>query len=799
MDLQAACNEIGIQCRDVPVDGKFHPVPVTGKPKTNSSGRIKLFPDGKGGVLLNHVTGERLLFWLDDGPVRLSAEERERRATVAAEQARQIEEERALCRLASQRELANTKTPPEEHPYLLKKGVLPCGVRWQQQGNRLLIQVCDFAGVIHGLQYIDATGEKRFKPGTAKAGHFFTIAGSSTIVVCEGFATGASIHQATGATVLVAFDAGNLLTVAKAARKHHPESKIIIAADDDHATPENPGLAKATVAAQAVNGLLAVPLFTGDRESKQTDFNDLHQAAGLDRVREIFEAAAPPTDKADGVCLTDAILTPCPLPEKPSQAESEAPEKSERELLAELAKMTPIQYDRCREEYASILGVRAATLDKEVMALRKEGKAGSELFVDDEPWPDPVQPDGLLHEIDRTIRRFIVCQPEARQAAVLWIAYGWFIDVVQVAPLALITAPERACGKTQMLSLMARLSYRPLPASSISPAALFRAIEAYSPTLFLDECDNQLKDNEELVGLLNSGHTRDSAFTIRLVGDSHAVTRFSTWGAKALSGISQNHGSGKLHETLLSRSIPIEMRRKLPHESVDRIRNAEPGLFDDLRSKLARFADDYRDKVRHARPPLPEALSDRQQDNWEPLLQVAMVAGGDWLQIGIEAALKISGSEDGTKSIGEELLSDISDVFDTQKIDRISTVDLLKSLCADDERPWSTYNRGLPIKPRQLASKLAGYGIHSKNVKINFGVLKGFTLEQFTEAFKRYIPATGEISVHPLTNTINNNNIDCLAVAESEKQNATKTLPATDRLYGDDIEQLLPDLDLSVR
>lgn len=803
MDLQAACNEIGIQCRDVPADGRFHPVPVTGKPKTNSSGRIKLFPDGKGGVLLNHVTGDRLLFWYDDAPARLSADERERRALVAAEQARQIEEDRVMCRLACQRELEKVNPPPNDHPYLIRKGVLSCGAKWQQQGNRLLIPVCDFAGVVHGLQYIDATGEKRFRPGTAKAGHFFTIAGNSTLVICEGFATGASIHQATGATVLIAFDAGNLFSVAKAAREHHPESIIIIAADDDHATPGNPGLTKATAAAQAIDGLLAVPLFAGDREPKQTDFNDLHQTDGLDRVGETIEAATSPQSSTDGVTLSDAIPTPCPLPENPSQAESEAPEKtpekSERELLAELAKMTPLQYDRCREEYASILGVRAGTLDKEIMILRKEGKAGNELFVDDEPWPEPVKPDELLNDIDRTIRRFIVCQPEARHAAVLWVAYSWFIDVVQVAPLALITAPERACGKTQMLSLMARLSYRPLPASSISPAALFRAIEAYSPTLFLDECDNQLKDNEELVGLLNSGHTRDSAFTIRLVGDSHAVTRFSTWGAKALSGISQNRGSGKLHETLLSRSIPIEMRRKLPHETVDRIRNAEAGLFDDLRSKLARFADDYRDKVRHARPPLPEALSDRQQDNAEPLLQVAMVAGGDWLRIGTEALVKIFGSEDGAKSIGEELLADIQEVFESQKIDRISTVDLLKSLCADDERPWSTYNRGLPIKPRQLASKLAGYGIHSKNIKINFGVLKGFTLDQLTEAFKRYIPATGEISVHPLTNTINNNNIDCLKVAESKKQNATETLPATERLYGDDIEQLLPDLDLSVR
>lgn len=803
MDLQAACAEIGIQYRDVPADGKFHPIPVTGKPQSNTSGRIKLFQDAQGGLLLNHVTGDRLLFWFDETPARLSAEDQERRKAVAAEQARQLEEERAMCRLASQRELDKAQTAPEDHPYLTAKGVSNYGLAWQQQGNRLLIPVCDFAGTVHGLQYIDATGEKRFKPGTVKAGHFFKIAGNNTIVICEGYATGASIHQATGATVLVAFDAGNLLAVAKAAREHYPDISSIIAADDDHATPGNPGLTKATAAAQSVNGLLAIPVFSEKREPKQSDFNDLHQTAGLDRVSEIIEAATSPTINSDGVTQSDATPTLCPLPETQPQAKPEGtenqPEESEREVLARLAKMTPLQYDRCREEYADILGVRAATLDKEIAALRKEGKAGNELFVDDEPWPEPINPAELMHEIDRTVRRFIVCQPEARHAAVLWVAYSWFIDVVQVAPLALITAPERACGKTQMLSLMARLSFRPLPASSISPAALFRAIEAYSPTLFLDECDNQLKDNEELVGLLNSGHTRDSAFTIRLVGDSHTVTRFSTWGAKALSGISQNHGSGKLHETLLSRSIPIEMRRKLPHESVDRIRNAEPGLFDDLRAKLARFVNDYRDKVRHARPPLPEGLSDRQQDNAEPLLQVAMVAGGDWLQIGTDALVKIFGKEDGSKSIGEELLADIREAFELNKIGRVVSIkDLLKCLCEDHEKPWATYNRGMELKVRQLTGKLKGYDIHSKTVCIGTERPKGYEFEQFNDAFERYMPTGGKYPVTQSLKNININNSSRLDAKNTVTEaNNVRSLPVTQSLFeGDSVmAELLRDID----
>jgi len=106
----------------------------------------------------------------------------------------------------------------------------------------------------------------------------------------------------------------------------------------------------------------------------------------------------------------------------------------------------------------------------------------------------------------------------------------------------------------------------------------------------------------------------------------------------------------------MDRSIVFELRRKLPHESVERIRHAEPGLFNEISSKLARFSEDNSEQVRLARPALPNALNDRQQDNWEPLLAVAMVAGGNWPAIATAAALKLSGSESAAQSIGVELL-----------------------------------------------------------------------------------------------------------------------------------------------
>ena len=133
------------------------------------------------------------------------------------------------------------------------------------------------------------------------------------------------------------------------------------------------------------------------------------------------------------------------------------------------------------------MAVRASTLDKQVASRREEiaAKKTVELCRDKEPWPESVNAAVLLDDIRRTISRFIICNPETATAASLWIAFTWTIEHVHVAPLAIISAPEKRCGKTQLLDLIGRLSRRNLAASNISPAALFRVIEAQSPTLLM--------------------------------------------------------------------------------------------------------------------------------------------------------------------------------------------------------------------------------------------------------------------------------------------------------------------------
>jgi putative DNA primase/helicase len=133
--------------------------------------------------------------------------------------------------------------------------------------------------------------------------------------------------------------------------------------------------------------------------------------------------------------------------------------------------------------------------------------------------------------------------------------------------------------------------------SNISPAALFRAVEKFSPTLLIDEADTVTRDNEELRCILNSSHTRDAAYVVRTAGEDHEPRRFSTWSAKAVALI------GRLPETLADRSIIVPMRRRAPSEQIERLRLDRPGILIELHRRAARWAADHLDDLRDADPP----------------------------------------------------------------------------------------------------------------------------------------------------------------------------------------------------
>ena len=232
-------------------------------------------------------TGEKYTFksWTEgNGIDRGELEELNR---VREEQARRAEAERK----ARQAEAADqaqqfTRPAPADHPYLQEKGVKPHDARTDDREN-LVIILRNPDGAVVGAQIINPTGDKWFLKGTPARGNFHVIGaldGAELIVVAEGFATGATVHEATGHTVVVALNCGNLGPVGRAIRKRFPSAEIIFAADNDTRTEGNPGLTKATEAAKAVGGRVAIP-------SRSGDFNDLHAVCGLEAVREAVEAA----------------------------------------------------------------------------------------------------------------------------------------------------------------------------------------------------------------------------------------------------------------------------------------------------------------------------------------------------------------------------------------------------------------------------------------------------------------------------------------------------------------------------
>ena len=208
--------------------------------------------------------------------------------------------------------------------YLVRKGVHGFGVRFSAKGN-LVIPIQDGHGQLHGLQVIygdEKTRQRKgrdkdyWPAGMDKRGKYHLIGGTprEVVLVVEGYATGATLHEATGLPVAVAFDAGNITSVCKALRKRYRETRPLVCADDDYlikclqcqtvfpvadgTCPEcgkaahhgNAGITAASSAALAVNGAWMVPRFSARTTEKWTDFNDLHQQEGLHVVRHQVEA-----------------------------------------------------------------------------------------------------------------------------------------------------------------------------------------------------------------------------------------------------------------------------------------------------------------------------------------------------------------------------------------------------------------------------------------------------------------------------------------------------------------------------
>ena len=171
------------------------------------------------------------------------------------------------------------------------------------------------------------------------------------------------------------------------------------------------------------------------------------------------------------------------------------------------------------------------------------------------------------------------------------------------------------------LDVLGCLVRRPLPTASVTPAAIFRVIESYGPTLLIDEADTFLSDNEELRGMLNSGHRRGGG-VLRIVGEQHAPRAFATYGPCAIALI------GALPDTLHDRAITIDLKRRLASEKVAPFRSDRAEHLAVLARQAARWTADNAERVAAIDPEMPATIINREADNWRPLVAIADAAAG---------------------------------------------------------------------------------------------------------------------------------------------------------------------------
>jgi hypothetical protein len=303
------------------------------------------------------------------------------------------------------------------------------------------------------------------------------------------------------------------------------------------------------------------------------------------------------------------------------------------------------------------------------------------------------------------------------------------------------TSPEKGCGKTTALDVLKELVARPLPTANVTPAAVFRTVELVSPTLLIDEADTFLKENEELRGILNSGHRKGTPI-IRTVGDDYEPRQFSTWSPAAIAMI------GRLPATLDDRSIAVRLRRRKSTERVEGFRNDRETDVKELREcgrKAARWAVDNSASLAAADPSMGELIN-RAADDWRGLFAIADAAGGDWPKIARSVARETESAKE-DQSVRTMVLSDIRDLFrGREHTDRITSSELAASLALLEGRPWAEWRNGRPMTAAALARLLTPFQIVPVTHRFGSETFKGYLYSDFAEVFASYL---GDQTVTP--------------------------------------------------
>lgn len=392
-------------------DGVRRRFRVEGDQPGSRNGWLILYADGlPAGAFGSWKTGHSETWCATPNRERTEADRQAWRQRIAQVQEQRGEEERR--RRAQARVRANTiwersRAPVDaRHPYLAKKQVPAIGLR--QMNRWLVAPVRDLEGGLHSLEFIGPDGAKQFLKDGAVEGHghvLGSLPGAKILLLCEGYATGASLHGASGLPVVVSFNAGNLPAVAERVRQRYPDAALVIASDDDRYTQGNPGQAYAQQAAKAVGGSVLLPDFTGlDTRSEPTDFNDVHRLGGLSHLRASVMANIE--------TLIGAPLQTPPLPTPPARATDPTSEpRTERSIpsTAGFIEMATSHPPRARSGHSRSRGSRGSGVSRnlyqevtnQIVEMIENGTAPWQ-----RPWDRPRHPHAPTRPVNAATGKF---------------------------------------------------------------------------------------------------------------------------------------------------------------------------------------------------------------------------------------------------------------------------------------------------------------------------------------------------------------------------------------------------------
>ena len=359
---------------------------------------------------------------------------------------------------------------------------------------------------------------------------------------------------------------------------------------------------------------------------------------------------------------------------------------------------------------------------------------------DPAPAPDPL--DAVLDQVARAVQRQVVCAPADATAAALWVAGTYGFRGATIFPRLAITSTTKRCGKSTLLGLLGATVSTPVKADNVTASAVFRLIEGRGPTLLIDEVDAFFSKSDDLRGVVNAGYERTGA-VLRSVptpdGKGFTEAEYNVYCPKALAGI------GGLPDTVLDRSLIVRLHRA-PKRGAGGQRKS-PLRYRDLeklRTLLAPHLVAHGAALEAAMAAgcaaLPRELSDRAQDNWEPLLAIADLAGGAWPGRARAAALALSGGDD-APSHREMMLADLRGIVDGERAAavqawqgwraagrkgarpaparRIRSSTAAAELLRMEHRPWPEYGKdGKGITPARLATMLRPFGIQPSDQRM---------------------------------------------------------------------------------